>query len=144
MSNFKAMRQFKLPISWLRDFTRSYDMSYRILNGALVHSDHFNKNWMKSEWNFQPGGYRTRLGMRRVLLYRAYWPMAVGFAWSKYTREIPHFYRIMSKLLCIMSSSDCWEFQPFWRPLTIALHSHLTSGTCLSPGLCMETVKSFI
>ena len=32
LSNFKAMRQFKLPISRLRDFTRSYDkMSYPIL-----------------------------------------------------------------------------------------------------------------
>ena len=25
LSNFKAIRQFKVPISWLRDFTRSYD-----------------------------------------------------------------------------------------------------------------------
>ena len=32
LSNFKAMRQFKVPISWLRDFTRSYDKtSFRIL-----------------------------------------------------------------------------------------------------------------
>ena len=25
LSNFKAIRQFKVPISWLRDFTRSYE-----------------------------------------------------------------------------------------------------------------------
>ena len=32
LSNFKAMRQFKVPISWLRDFTRSYEKtSFRIL-----------------------------------------------------------------------------------------------------------------
>ena len=32
LSNFKAIRQFKVPISWLRDFTRSYEkMSFRIL-----------------------------------------------------------------------------------------------------------------
>ena len=32
LSNFKAMRQSKVPISWLRDFTRSYDKtSFRIL-----------------------------------------------------------------------------------------------------------------
>ena len=32
LSNFKAIRQFKVPISWLRDFTRSYDKTYfRIL-----------------------------------------------------------------------------------------------------------------
>ena len=32
LSNFKAMQWFKLPISWLQDFTRSYDKtSYRIL-----------------------------------------------------------------------------------------------------------------
>ena len=32
LSNFKAIRQFKVPISWLRDFTRSYDKtSFRIL-----------------------------------------------------------------------------------------------------------------
>ena len=31
-SNFKAMRSFKRSISWLRDFTRSYDKTpYRIL-----------------------------------------------------------------------------------------------------------------
>ena len=32
LSNFKAIRQFKVPISWLRDFTRSYEKtSFRIL-----------------------------------------------------------------------------------------------------------------
>ena len=32
LSNFKAIRQFKVPISWLRDFTRCYDKtSFRIL-----------------------------------------------------------------------------------------------------------------
>ena len=32
LSNFKSIRQFKVPISWLRDFTRSYDKtSFRIL-----------------------------------------------------------------------------------------------------------------
>ena len=32
LSNFKAIRLFKLPISWLRDFKRSYvETSYRIL-----------------------------------------------------------------------------------------------------------------
>ena len=32
LSNFKAIRLFKVPISWLRDFTRSYDKtSFRIL-----------------------------------------------------------------------------------------------------------------
>ena len=32
LSKFKAIRQFKVPILWLRDFTRSYEMtSFRIL-----------------------------------------------------------------------------------------------------------------
>ena len=32
LSNFKAIRQSKVPISWLRDFTRSYEnTSFRIL-----------------------------------------------------------------------------------------------------------------
>ena len=32
LSNFKAIQQFKVPISWLRDFTRSYEKtSFRIL-----------------------------------------------------------------------------------------------------------------
>ena len=32
LSNFKAIRQFKIPISWLRDFSRSYGKtSFRIL-----------------------------------------------------------------------------------------------------------------
>ena len=32
LSNFKAIRQFKVPISWLRDLTRSYEKtSFRIL-----------------------------------------------------------------------------------------------------------------
>ena len=32
LSNFKTIRQFKVPISWLRDFTRSYEKtSFRIL-----------------------------------------------------------------------------------------------------------------
>ena len=42
-SNFKAMRYFELPISQLRDFTRSYDKaSYRILkrNGVSNHQHH--------------------------------------------------------------------------------------------------------
>ena len=40
LSNFKAIRQFKVPISWLRDFTRSYEKtSFRILRRgpASVH-----------------------------------------------------------------------------------------------------------
>ena len=41
LSNFKAIRQFKVPISWLWDFTRSYDKtSFRILRrgpGSLYH-----------------------------------------------------------------------------------------------------------
>ena len=37
LSNFKAIRQFKVPISWLRDFTRSYEkMSFRILRRGPV------------------------------------------------------------------------------------------------------------
>ena len=37
LSNFKAMRQFKLPISRLRDFTRSYDKtSYSILKAIFI------------------------------------------------------------------------------------------------------------
>ena len=36
-SNFKAIRQFKVPISWLRDFTRSYEKtSFRILRRGTV------------------------------------------------------------------------------------------------------------
>ena len=32
LSNFKAIRKFKVPISWLRDFTRSYEKtSFRVL-----------------------------------------------------------------------------------------------------------------
>ena len=38
LSNFKAIRQFKVPISWLRDFTRSYEKtSFRILRQGPVH-----------------------------------------------------------------------------------------------------------
>ena len=37
LSNFKVMRSFKLPISWLRDFTRSYsETSYQILKRCIV------------------------------------------------------------------------------------------------------------
>ena len=37
LSNFKAIRQFKVPISWLRDFTRSYEKtSFRILRRGPV------------------------------------------------------------------------------------------------------------
>ena len=35
LSNFKAIRKFKVPIPWLRDFTRSYEKTYfRILRGG--------------------------------------------------------------------------------------------------------------
>ena len=38
LSNFNAIRQFKVPISWLRDFTRSYDKtSFRILKRGPDH-----------------------------------------------------------------------------------------------------------
>ena len=38
LSNFKAMRQFKVPISWLRDFTISYEKtSFRILRRGPGH-----------------------------------------------------------------------------------------------------------
>ena len=38
LSNFKAIRQFKVPISWLRDFTRSYEKtSFRILRRGPVY-----------------------------------------------------------------------------------------------------------
>ena len=43
LSNFKAIRQFKVPISWLRDFTRSYEKtSFRILRRGpeLFHGIH--------------------------------------------------------------------------------------------------------
>ena len=37
LSNFKAIRQFKVPSSWLRDFTRSYEKtSFRILRRGPV------------------------------------------------------------------------------------------------------------
>ena len=37
LSNFKAIWQFKVPISWLRDFTRSYEKtSFRILRRGPV------------------------------------------------------------------------------------------------------------
>ena len=37
LSNFKAIRQFKVPISWLRDFMRSYEKtSFRILRRGPV------------------------------------------------------------------------------------------------------------
>ena len=37
LSNFKAIRQFKVPISWLRDFTRSYEKTpFRILRRGPV------------------------------------------------------------------------------------------------------------
>ena len=37
LSNFKAIRQFKVPISWLRDFARSYDnTSFRMLRWAQI------------------------------------------------------------------------------------------------------------
>ena len=43
LSNFKAIRQFKVPISWLRDFTRSYEKtSFRILRRGPA----INKPWM--------------------------------------------------------------------------------------------------
>ena len=36
LSNFKTIRQFKVPISWLRDFTRSYEKKpFRILRRGL-------------------------------------------------------------------------------------------------------------
>ena len=42
LSNFKAIQQFKVPISWLRDFTRSYDKtSFRILRrGPGLYDSH--------------------------------------------------------------------------------------------------------
>ena len=47
LSNFKPIRQFKVPISWLRDFTRSYEKtSFRILRRDPVSMalDCFSRN----------------------------------------------------------------------------------------------------
>ena len=60
LSNFKAMRQFKVPISWLRDFTRSYENTYfRILRRGPV-SFRFENRWPVPTNNLA----RTRLAFR--------------------------------------------------------------------------------
>ena len=44
LSNFKAIRQFEVPISWLRDFTRSYEKtSFRILRRGPESTDDHHK-----------------------------------------------------------------------------------------------------
>ena len=52
----------------------------------------------------------------------------------------PHVQWILGKLQCIISSQKRWEFSLFLKPLTVPLHSPrctaLTTGKCLSLGLC--------
>ena len=46
LSNFKAIRQFKVPISWLRDFTRSYEKtSFRILRRGPGTAESVSMYW---------------------------------------------------------------------------------------------------
>ena len=54
LSNFKAIRQFKVPISWLRNYTRSYEKtSFRILRRGP---------------EGEPGNYKV-IAMLYVILY---------------------------------------------------------------------------
>ena len=54
LSNFKAIQQFKVPILWLRDFTRSYDKtSFRILRrgpGVIPEYNNFSTRKVNSLW----------------------------------------------------------------------------------------------
>ena len=53
LSNFKAIRRFKVQISWLRDFTRSYEETYfRILRrcpGSMVRGANMGPIWSRQD-----------------------------------------------------------------------------------------------
>ena len=78
LSNFKAIRQFKVPISWLRNFTRSYEKtSFRILRrGPVVNISLMSCtmttqsvtafSWMGLLPDTQNRGLRMRRGCREL------------------------------------------------------------------------------
>ena len=97
LSNFKAIRQFKVPIPWLRYFTRSYEnTSFRILRRG-------------------PGRLKIGLciGHGLQLVGIAFlWLVGLNIDWDCL---VPH---------CIMGPCDQWEFPSFFRiPVTVPLHS---------------------
>ena len=97
LSNFKAIRQFKGPISWLRDFTRYYEKtSFRILRrGPGAHqaaSRYLNWRWLtllthiyiagcqlfncrlipKTQWNLHNWRTDVFFSRKRVYICREY------------------------------------------------------------------------
>ena len=55
LSNFKTIRQFKVPISWLRDFTRSYEKtSFRILRRGPGRWSYHNGLRHPTTWHHLP------------------------------------------------------------------------------------------
>ena len=74
LSNFKAMRQFEVPISWLRDFTRSYvKTSFRILRRGPGYRPRYFSGiyfvWLISPWTKWPPFHR--------------WYFSDAFLWMK-------------------------------------------------------------
>ena len=83
LSNFKAIQQFKVPISWLRDFTRSYEktsfgilrrgpgrgptgLQARVRNRSRLE----NRSHVVPKTGFQDGGDRTRIFTRSGSYFR--------------------------------------------------------------------------
>ena len=58
LSNYKVMRSFKLPISWLRDFTRSYsETSYPIptTDGGMISTEKYARRGQVVGFGYRNG-----------------------------------------------------------------------------------------
>ena len=80
LSNFRAIRQFKVPISWLRDFPRSYGKtSFRILRRGPVsrmHDDIIKWKHFPRYWPFVRGIHRSPVNSK----YKSQWRGALVFS----------------------------------------------------------------
>ena len=122
LSNFKAIRQFKVQISWLRDLTRSYEKTYfRILRrgpGSFRTTHHVDGSitrtidWtrilvrikVKLEWKSK------RFSFNKILNKSATFPYCSGPA-SWWRREIisERLHSNISKQICILCVENFQE-----------------------------------
>ena len=127
--HFKAMRQFKIPISWLLDFTRSYEKTYfRILRRGPGIQPCLDCYTVQTCW-YKDCQWVMRHGLQLVGI-TLLWLVCLNIGWDCLVSQ------------CILSSShDWWEFPPFFKAHWQSPCTPLTAGKRLQLGLCKEIMK---
>ena len=126
LSNFKAIRQFKIPISWLRDFTRPYEKtSFRILRRCPGVHYITRSNDGLACWHTNATHLRFYQPLRRIINVAPctyYWDKAVNYVVTQIDISIIMIkYKQLPTPFCISNV--------FWIPFL----SLMTSVWCFRP-----------